>query len=419
MTLSRSRFACAVIACGLTAPATASIAIFEHGNGIKSMGFGGVGYSNAEETTAIAANPAHTSSLAGRFDLGVDLLIPQAEARYRGNQAGPDETFDNDGRTYFFIPQGGVTRALDSKWSIGLSALGAGLGPDYERSPYARFGGYRRARLAYSQVGLVGAVSYRIDPAHAVAVSVNPGYQEISLLGLEPFRAVSASPQHVTGQGRDGSFTLGYTLGWVGTFGQRLTAGASYRSKTWAQKHDEYRGVLPDAGRLELPAIWGLGLAVKPLSAWTLAFDYQRYEFEDEPTFRNTIEQLYAGELAGSKHGPGFGFKDINAYKFGLAWQAQPRLRLRAGYIETSQANRPVNTLFDFIGPISATQHYTAGASYQFARWELSGYTHVSPRGAVQGRNSIPPAFGGGEADLNYRNYGVGLSVGRTLGNTQ
>lgn len=80
------RLACVLWAASLCGPASASIAIHEHGNGIKALGFGGVGYGVAEETTAIAANPAHSSSLAGRYDLGLDFFLPRAEARIRGGR---------------------------------------------------------------------------------------------------------------------------------------------------------------------------------------------------------------------------------------------------------------------------------------------------------------------------------------------
>lgn len=194
----------------------------------------------------------------------------------------------------------------------------------------------------------------------------------------------------------------------------QITWGLGYRSKTWTQKHREYRGLLPNGGSLELPAIWGAGITWSPLPAWTLGFDFQRYQFSSEAAFGNRIRRLDPPtRLLGDDGGAGFGFGNQNAYKFGVAWQATPALVLRLGYIDATQINQPSETLFGAFGPVTATTHYTGGATYSFGRWEISGYAYHSPEKTVRGQGSIPPAFGGGEADAIYEGVGAGLSFGR------
>lgn len=75
----------------LSQPAAATLVIFEHGAGIKSMGAGGTAYAAAEEATAIPGNPAHAAVLGNRYDVGIDVLSPLANARFDGNLFGPDE----------------------------------------------------------------------------------------------------------------------------------------------------------------------------------------------------------------------------------------------------------------------------------------------------------------------------------------
>ena len=408
------------VACWLlmfVVPAHASLGIFEHGNGIKSLGLGGITYGLGEESVVLSANPAHAAALGTRFDLGVDVLVPMSTSRIRGNALGPDDQTDNDGRRYYPIPQGGFTRALDERWTLGMSAYAAGLGPDYARNPFRRFGASPRASLFLTSVGVATALAWQVHPQHALGASVNLGYQTVNVEGVRFFAPVSSAPDELSNQGNDGSPTAGFSLGWVWRMTPTLQTGFGYRSKSWTPRHREYRGLLPDGGRLELPAIWGAGLAWTPVPEWTLAFDFQRYQYSSESAFGNRFGQLQPpGRLLGDDGGVGFGFDNQNVFKFGISWKATPRLVLRIGYIDATQINQPSETLLDAFGPVTATTHYTAGATWSFREWELSGYAYHTPENTVHGRGSIPAAFGGGEADVIFEGAGAGVSIGRRFG---
>lgn len=396
-------------------PAQATLGVFEHGNGIKSMGMGGVGYSFAEETTVLAANPAHAISLGNRYDIGVDVFIAEASATYEGNAAGPDERFLSDGRSWYAIPQGGYSRTLSPKWAMGVTVLSAGLGASYDGSPYARFGGSDRAELQLASSGAVIALAYRATPDQSLGISINPGYQVLAIKGLEFLTSpeVSIAPDKVTGQGKDGALTLGFSVGWQGRLTPFLSAGLAYRSKNWTQRHKEYEGLIPGGGRLELPSIYGGGITLTPAPNWSLVLDVQRYNYRDETSFRNTISKLAQGQKLGSKDGPGFGFQDQNAYKFGVAWQATPRLMLRGGYVLASKIVEPSETLFGFLACLTTTTQYAVGATYAMQQWEVSGLLYNVPKKTVRGEGSIPDAFGGGEANVSDKLVGFGLSLGR------
>lgn len=412
----RARYA-ALLALSFPFSALATLSIFEHGNGIRSMGMGGTVYATGEETTTLAANPALALSLGRRYDVGADLFMPEARASYTGNQAGSSEEFyKTSGRTYYWIPQGGVNLPLSDRLALGFTLISAGLGPDYDRSPYQRFGAERRASMFLMSSSLVSALAYEIAPGHAVGISLNLGYQTLAVKGLQFGQGISVNPDRVTNQGTDGAMTAGFGLGWKGDLTPWLSAAASYRSRNWTEKHKDYAGLLPEGGRLDVPAVWGVGVALKPIRNWTFAFDFQRFEHEAEKAFGNRLSQLEQGHLLGSADGPGFGLKDQDAYKFGVAWQRTPRLTLRAGYITASQAVRSSETLFAFLGPVVMTEHYTAGFTYDLDGWEWSGfYAHV-PRQQIRGRNSLPAALGGGEADLTNEVETIGLSLGRRFG---
>lgn len=397
----------------------ATLGIFEHGSGIKSMGMGGIAYGYADETTALGANPAHLFSLGHRFDIGADVFTPQASARFEGNAAGPDESYRNTGHRVFWVPQGGMSFPLSERWAAGFTLINAGLGPDYDTSPYQRFGGARRVTLMLGSSSLVGALAYRPSPDQSIAASLNLGYQTLNIKGLQFLQSESLSqaPDKVTNQGTDGSFSVGFSLGWKGRITPWLSAGVGYRSKSWTEKHHEYEGTLPDGGSLELPAVYGAGFALTPRPDLRLAFDYQRLQNKSERALGNPISNLFEeGKRLGSHDGPGFGLRNQNAYKLGVDWSLSPKLTLRAGYIDTSQTVRSSDTLFGILGPVMLTEHYTVGATYLFETWELSGFaTHVTDQD-VHGHNSLPAALGGGEVNVSNEVYGFGISVGRRFG---
>ncbi|HKY91449.1 MAG TPA: outer membrane protein transport protein [Nevskiaceae bacterium] len=401
------------------ASAHATLGVFEHGNGIKSMGMGGVVYTFAEETTALSGNPAHAVRLGSRWDFGVDLFGAEAEASYEGNALGPDESYKSDGKTYYMIPQGGWVKQLSPDWGLGVTMLSAGLGPDYDGSPYARFGGQpNRAALNLASSSIVTAVAHRIAENHAIGASVNLGYQVLAFEGLQFLDnpVASSAPGNVTNQGKDGAFAIGWSVGYHGQIAPWLSVGLAYRSKNHTQKHSEYRGLVPEGGRLDLPDIYGGGITLTPIPSVTIALEAQRYEYKDETAFGNGIDQLEKGFQLGDDDGPGFGFDDQNAYKIGLSWKATPQLTLRAGYVHATTIVNRDQTLFAFLGCLTTSTQYSIGATYEWCSWELTGYAYNAPKQTVRGEDSIPESFGGGEADISDLVYGVGFSVGKRFG---
>lgn len=412
------RYAPAAFLLALSAPAYATLGVFEHGNGIKSMGMGGVGYSFAEETTVLAANPAHAFALGNRFDIGADFFYADAKSTIEGNDLAPDAGFHSDGREYYMIPQGGYSRRLSDRMGFGFTVLSAGLGPDYDGSPYQRFGGNQRVSMGLASSGVVSALAYQLTPKHSIGASLNVGYQVFEVKGLEFLQGASVAPDHVTNQGKDGSFTGGFTVGWHGQLTPWLAAGAAYRSKNWTKRHEEYKGLLSEGGKLELPAIYGGGFTLTPLKDWTFVLEAQRYNYRDERGFRNGLAQFTEqGQLLGSDYGPGFGWDDQNAYKFGVAWQATPKTILRAGYVYATTIVNRSDTFFAVLGCITTASQYSLGGTYQLAGdWEITGYAYNTPKRSVRGEDSIPEAFGGGEMNVSDLTFGAGFSVGKRFG---
>ena len=142
-----ARLAAAIAGLGLAAPTPASLGPYEHGAGIKSQGAGGISYAFGEESTVISANPAIAAALDPRNDVGVSLFLPTPVGEIEGNLFGRAERHVAKGQRIYPIPQGGLIRHLSPTWSFGAALFSAGLGPDYQDSPYQRFGGAPRASL--------------------------------------------------------------------------------------------------------------------------------------------------------------------------------------------------------------------------------------------------------------------------------
>ena len=414
--LSRYSRLAALASMAACTTAGASVGIFGHGDGMQSMGMGGVSYSLAGEATALAGNPAHALSLGTRLDVGLEVLTPLARVNIVGNALGADSEHESSGKRFYAIPQGGFTLPLTERLSFGFSLLSAGLGPNYRNSPYARFNSAPNADILLASAGTISALAFQLTPEHAVGVGLNLGYQTLEVNGLQFLMQVSEQPDRVTDQGTDGSFSVGLTVGWVGRIAPDLTGGLGYRSKAWTQKHDDYAGLIPDAGRLELPAVFGGGVTYTGLPTLTLSAEAQRYLYEAERGFGNPVGKLADGNALGSTDGPSFGFKNQNVFKFGVAWEAHQQLTLRAGLVLASQMIRSSDTLFAGLGPASATDLYSLGSTFKADRWSLTSLLWYNPRDGVQGRGSIPEAFGGGEANTSNELLGFGLSFGWEFG---
>lgn len=399
------------------APALAAYGPFEHGSGIKALGFGGVSVVGAEDSYTLAANPSLASGLNQRYDVGLDWPQIQTRTRIDGNLLGPDDDYASGDRHYF-VPQFGAVLPLSDRITVGLSGFAAGLGTDFEPSAFTRFGGGAdRTELTLGLSGVSSVVSYQLTPAHAIGLSLNLGYQLIEAKGLPTtFALFSQSPKHFTNQGFDGALAGGFSLGWHGRLTSWLEAGASYRSKTWAQRFDDYAGLLPDGGRLELPATYAAGVAIDLLQDWTVAVEVQRTLYAEELATGNGINQLYDGNRFGSDDGPGFGWNNQTIVKLGIAWQATPDLRLRTGYSRANQLVPSSETLLASVAPAITRQHITAGLTWALGeKWEVTGYAALAIKQKVQGDHSIPLLVGGGEANLQTVMYLSGISFGRNF----
>lgn len=405
------------LALALMAPLSSQSAygIFAHGQGIESQGMGGIAFTSISETYVAFSNPALLQRVGDRLDLGLDYIWVSATGGIDGNPAGPDDRFKADKVRHFPIPQIGYSKRLSPTVTVGMSAFSAGLGTDFTRSPYERFGAEPRGSLGLVQSGIAFAGAYEPTPGQLIGFSINPAYQVLELKGLQVFAAASENPDRFSDTGPGEAFGVSFTWAWHGEITPWLNGALSYRTRTFTERIQRYSGLLPDQGRLQSPAVWGGGLSFTLHADWVVAIEGQRVEYASEVGYGRGIARLEAGELFGSDNGPGFGWSDQNVYKLGVSWQATPTLRLMAGGSHATQLIPEEEMFLAILAPGLLRTHYTAGFRYAFERWQLTGYSAYSPSRFQRGVDSIPDAFGGGDASARIKMHMFGVSLGRNF----
>ena len=413
--------AAAVAATLAPAAALATNGYFPHGQGIKAKGMGGAAIAFPQDTIAAASNPAGMFFVGNRLDLGVDWFKPTREAEIVGSPAPINGTYDANGKSNFFVPEFGYNTLINPNLSLGVSVYGhGGMNTAYTRA-FPLFG-TSKAGIDLSQLFIAPTVAFQVAPGQVVGASLNLAYQRFKATGLENFTAPVGSPQqfsqspgNVTNQGYDTSTGVGVRIGWLGKLAP-CEVGVTYQTKTKMSEFDKYKGLFAENGGFDIPANYGAGFACQIAPPVTVAVDVVRIEYSGIRSVNNPLlPNLFTAPL-GSSNGAGFGWEDVTAYKLGVQWAVNPTMTLRAGYNYGKQPIPASETLFNVLAPGVVEQHYTVGGTWVMpGNGELSFFFMVAPENKVNGSNSIPPAFGGGNVNLSLKEMSLGVAYGWKL----
>ncbi len=397
--------------------AQATDGYFLNGTGAKAKGAGGVEIAMPQDSLAIAVNPAAATEVGHRFDVGVEIFVPDRGAQITGNQAGLDGEYSGNGSNPFVLPEGAYVRPLSDTVSVGIAVNGnGGMNTHYKTNPFASFGATGPAGVNLRQIMISPTIAVEFSQGHSLGVSPLFVIQSFELHGAQPFAAYSMDPAHVSNNGADWTTGAGVRVGYLGSVGDNVKIGAFYQSKVWSGKFDDYAGLFAEGGDFDIPASWGVGASVKAGDRLTLGADYKRIEYSDVQSVGNTLAPLFQGVPFGADGGPGFGWRDVDVWKFGAVYKASPALTLRAGYGRSENPVPQSQTLLNIFAPGVVRGHYTLGATVAVSdNAEVTGYVMRAPPQTVRGSGSIPTNFGGGEADVHLAETAVGLSFGYAL----
>jgi long-chain fatty acid transport protein len=409
----------ALVATTLATPALATNGYFSHGYGVNSEGMGGVGIALPQDALAAATNPAGMALIGDRLDLGLTWFRPEREAKISGTPGGfSDGTFKGNGREDFFIPEFGFNKLINPDIALGVSVYGnGGMNTSYKGGIPLLNGLGKTSGIDYIQAFAAPTIAWKVTPSQSVGASVILGYQRFKATGIDNFTGISVAPNNVTGLGVDDAYGIGLHLGWIGQITDKVSLGATYQSKTYFEKFDKYKGLFAGSGNMDAPSTFGIGISVKATSELTVAADVQRILYSDVNAIGNPVSRLLvSGVPLGLSNGPGFGWKDVTAYKLGASYNVNETLTLRAGYDHVDQPISSSEALFNILAPGIVQDHLTLGGTYKLPnKGELSfAYVHAFSD-TVNGPNAIPASFGGGNVDLKMHQDSFGIAYGWKL----
>jgi long-chain fatty acid transport protein len=394
---------------------------FLPGYGTNSKAEAGVGTALPQDALTVATNPAGLSDVADAFTVGLEVFVPS-----RGGtlvQGGQATDFNGNDTKTFYLPEIGFSQHAGDRvsWGIGLYGNG-GLDTDYGTNPYARFApvgsglGAGPAGVNLQQAFLSPAIAWRITDTQSIGASLNIAYERFQAQGIGLFAGFSSDPSAVSNHGFDSSWGAGVRLGWLGHFGDVVTLGATWQSKTDMGKLKKYAGLFADQGGFDVPSTYGLGIALRPVTGLTLGLDWQRILYANVASVGDSFDSLVQGVPLGATDGPGFGWQDISVVKLGGSYQVTPAVTLRAGYSHSQQPVPASQTFFNILAPGVIQDHGSAGLS-----WDLGNHNQLNVayihgfRKTVYGSGSIPPSFGGGEANVHLEENSVAISISHGL----
>ncbi len=391
-----------MIAAGAMGSAYATDGYFADGYGMKAEGMGGVGIALPQDALAAANNPAGMVMVGNRVDLGADLFEPSRSTQI--SSAAGSQNFSGNSRPMFVIPQFGYNHMLDSNKSLGVSVYGnGGMNTAYANSPF----GNQNVGVNLAQLFVSPTYAMKINENNAIGISLNMVYQTFSANGLQPFAgmAMSSNANALTNNGTDSSTGVGARIGWTGQVSQAVTLGATYASKVSMSNFDKYSGLFAGGGSFDIPANYGVGVAVKATNSTTVSADYKVIQYSGVPAIANPLV-MTPGNL-GTANGAGFGWQDVKAIKLGISQQVNDLLTVRAGYSHNTQPIPASQVMFNILAPGVVQDHLTLGMTYNVTKTnELTvAYMHAF-QNTVTGPYPLMPG-----ANVNLKMYEDSLGV--------
>jgi long-chain fatty acid transport protein len=390
--------------------ANATNGYFLEGYGTNSKAQAGVGIALPLDSLTVATNPAGLTAIADGLTFGVEIFRPRREATL--DQGGQTEEFDGNGTRTFYLPDIGFSRHIGDRIAWGVALYGnGGLDTNYGSNPYARFGAQGSAGVDLEQAFLTPALAVKLNDANSLGVALNVAYQRFEAKGIGIFGNFSQAPGDVSNRAHDDSTGVGIRIGWLGRLNDYVSLGASWQSKTHMGRFQKYSGLFADGGSFDIPESYGLGIAVRPSQALTIGVDWQRILYGGVASVGNSLDALFTGVPLGASDGPGFGWRDISVVKLGGSYSLNRSVTLRAGISKSQQPVPASQTFFNVLAPGVIETHLTAGGSWKLAQRNAISVAWLHGfKKTVNGSGSIPPAFGGGEANVSLEEDSLAIS---------
>jgi long-chain fatty acid transport protein len=416
MNSSQSRPGSVVMALLLTVllgqPAQALEGYFQHAYGARHKGLAGAGAADGRDATIAIINPAGLVHAQNEIDSAFGLFSPTREMVGSG-APGLTPTGKYESNTLeFFIPNLSAAYRVSGNPFVdvvGVSVWGNGASTNYRN--FDRGGGCLNggsgmycggpAGVDLQQMFLTLSLAKRITPDLSVGIGPTLARQQFRAKGLSLFAPVSNSIDQEWGYGVSGG------VEW--SVARHLRFGAAIASRTYMGSFEKYAGLLADHGDCDMPAFGQAGIAYDAQPNLTLMLDYQHIAFGSVPCVANPATNMLIAPF-GAANGPAFGWRDIDAVKFGIEWRYTPNLALRAGYAYNTPLFGSRDVQLDILAPAATQHHLTAGGEWRVDKdWAVEFAGMYAPEATVSGVEVIP---GPGHAvEISTQQYEITLGV--------
>jgi len=379
---------------------------FPHGIGAKNKAMAGAGMAMPEDAISIVSNPAVAVLVGNRMDAGVSALMPRRNyTTLFGGNNGRDGSFSfenvniDSGEELFLSPELAGSHRIDETSALAWAFyMRNGLGTSYKGSSATFDPDADGPRGIETFPGTYGDGSTEFQLSQALldvtwakvlgdnmsfGVSAVFAAQSLDVKGLggfakytETFAASNgaASPDKLSGNGRDVGYGIGLKLGLHKQFSEHFSMGAAYQSEINTGSFDDYSDLFAGAGDIDIPAWAKLGVSWQPRGGLSFSVDMQYIWYSAVDSLGNSFTNVYdcptagfggidTSRCLGASDGPGFGWDDMPVVSFGSHWDVNDVWTLRAGFSIGDQPVTYDENTFN-IPVISLTEtHYTLGVS--------------------------------------------------------
>ena len=393
---------------------------------VKTLGMAATAIAYPTDSLVIAYNPAGITSVGDRLDTEGGWSRDTARLKIHGNAApvGVNGSYKAMRTDNFYIGGFGITKSFCCEcfeWSVGLAVYNRNFQKTTYNKALALFG-TSHAGLEFLNETVAPTLAIRFWENHSLGISFNWQIERLKVNGLQNFAgtvpfASSIHPSEVTNRGYSWANGFNPTIGYRWEIRPELAIGATYQPKAKMSKFHKYRGFL-SGGRIDVPEKWGMGVMWKPICGLIVCFDSELVRWSKIHALHNDLtlpNPLDPSTLLGAKHGAGFGFKDQWYYRVGAEWVPLENWAFRIGYRFAKALPRRSQTAVNALTQDCVESFITVGSTWYIdCANELSIAYAYGFEKKIKGKNSIPAALGGGEADLKERKYFLGLAWGRS-----
>lgn len=369
------------LALALAVPVSATDGHFLHGVGAVNSAMGGAGIAAPGDLLgSMYLNPAGLTTIEGtRVAFGFEMFRPSRTVSSELSGFGSGVT---DSKSDFVpIPSFGFSMKAGERWTLGVAGLGiGGFGVDYPAAldnPILgpRPNGFGQVFSNFQLLKISPAAAIQATDRLSFGFALNVDWATLS---VDPFPV--ASPTVTQGQqgpqafysratASDGAFGLGAQVGMLFQATDAFSIGLAYTSPQYFQDF-EFNSMVenpdsPNFGQsrdisfeMDVPPVYGLGLALQPNDQWLLTADGRYITYSDCAGFDKS-------GFNGDGSVAGFGWDDIWVGAFGVQFAPTSAWALRGGYNYTDNPIPNDLSVFNVPAPAIVQHHLTGGIGYR------------------------------------------------------